>query len=286
MTKNEEKNIAKCIHSVQLFDEVFVVDSGSSDNTAAIAEQLNALVVPFEWNGMYPKKKQWCLENLPFRNDWVLYVDADEEVRPELAEEMMRVFQAGPQAMGYFVGYDYVFMNKVLRRGHQVYKLVLFNRHHGKFLDYDDLGASNMWEVEGHYQPEIAGKAQLLQSKMLHFDHDSIFDYFSRHNRYSDWEATVRIKGLLDNPKESQPYIRVLQKKLFNKLPLKWLTAFLHSYVFKLGFLDGKEGFHFAFARAVYYWQVEIKISELKRRSARSPVSPGLAGKTPEVKAQ
>lgn len=272
MTKNEEKNIAKCIHSVRHFNEIFVVDSNSTDKTVEIAESLGAKVVNFTWDGKYPKKKQWSLENLPFSNDWVLYVDADEEVTPGLSDEIAAVMEKTPAHNGYFVGYDYVFMNKVLKHGHQVHKLVLFNRHEGRFLDYDDLGAANMWEVEGHYQPQINGKVELLRHKMLHFDHDAIFDYFARHNRYSDWEATVRLKGLLSNPQESQKASRALQKKVFNALPAKWAFAFLHSYFFKLGFLDGSAGFHFAFARAVYYWQVEIKMTELRRKSNQASV--------------
>jgi glycosyltransferase involved in cell wall biosynthesis len=271
MTKNEEKNIAKCIRSVAEFDEIFVVDSGSTDRTVEIAESLGARVVQFVWNGKYPKKKQWCLENLPFTYDWVLYVDADEEATPELVKEIGATLRSGTsEYAGYFVGYDYVFMNKVLRYGHQVYKLVLFHRQKGRFLDYDDLNASNMWEVEGHYQPQIDGKLGVFKHNMIHFDHDSLFDYFSRHNRYSDWEAVVRNNGALSNPNESQIKIRTLQKKLFNALPAKWAFAFFHSYFVKMGFLDGAAGFHFAFARAVYYWQVEIKMHGLKKVAVKN----------------
>src|SRR5262249_34949974 len=148
MTKDEERNIAKCLCSVKDFDEVFVVDSGSKDRTCAIADEMGAEVVQFRWNGKYPKKKQWCLENLPFSHGWVLYVDADEEVSPELAEEIRTLIETGAERAGYFVGYDYVFLNHVLKHGHRVYKLVLFDRHKGQFVDYDDLDVANMWEVE------------------------------------------------------------------------------------------------------------------------------------------
>lgn len=266
MTKNEEKNIEKCIESVKDFSQIIVLDSNSTDRTTEIAKSLNADIVEFTWNGRYPKKKQWALENLEINHDYVLYVDADEEVTPKLSNEIMTLFRSKDLKKGYFVGYDYVFMDKILKHGHQVYKLVLFHKSYGKFIDYNDLSASNMWEVEGHYQPEINGDVAVLNQKMLHNDHDSIFDYFSRHNRYSDWEAHVRLNGALSNPSESQPKLRLLQKKLFAILPFKGLVAFFHSYVLKLGFLDGKAGFNFAFARAVYYWQVNIKMSELTRK--------------------
>ncbi|MGF7046299.1 glycosyltransferase involved in cell wall biosynthesis [Paenibacillus sp. DS2015] len=270
MTKNEENNIRKCIHSVQDFSEIYVVDSNSTDQTLEIAHSLGAKVVNFTWDGKYPKKKQWALEQLPFQNDYVFYVDADEEVTPKLNAEIRNIFEAKDTAAGYFVGYDYVFMDKVLKHGHQVYKLVIFDRKRGKFLDYDDLDANNMWEVEGHYQPQIDGKVAIFKEKMVHNDHDSIFDYFARHNRYSDWEAHVRLNGALSNPQESQPLHRVIQKKLFNAMPFKWVIAFFHSFVLKFGFLDGSSGFHFAVARAMYYWQVEVKMRELKSKSSKT----------------
>lgn len=268
MTKNEEKNIGKCLDSVAGFDQIFVVDSGSEDQTYRIATEKGAHVVQFKWNGKYPKKKQWSLENLPFRHDWVLYVDADEEVYPSLAREISGIMSAKPGYDGYFVKFDYVFLNKVLRFGHHVYKLAFFNRHKGKFLDYEDLDAANMWEVEGHYQPHIAGTTAVLKHRMLHDDHDSLFHYFARHNRYSDWEAVLRMKGKIVNRGEAQPGIRMMLKLLFHRMPFKGLVAFFHSYVIKLGFLDGAPGLHFALARAFYYWQIGIKSRELANKTA------------------
>ena len=264
MTKDEERNIAKCLASLAAFDEVFVVDSNSTDRTCAMATDRGAKIVPFSWNGKYPKKKQWCLENLPFSHDWVLYVDADEEVLPSLAEEIRRVMADRGGHAGFFVGYDYVFLGRVLRHGHRVYKLVLFDRHRGRFVDYDDLDVANMWEVEGHYQPLIDGATDVLRNRMLHADHDTLFHYFDRHNRYSDWEAVLRAKGKLISPHDSQPGLRGLLKRVFNVLPLKGAIAFMDSYIIRLGFLDGRAGFHFALARGFYYWQIGIKGLEMR----------------------
>ncbi len=86
--KNEADNLRRCLPALSWADEVFVVDSGSSDETEEVAREHGARVVSFEFNGVYPKKKNWSLENLPFRNEWVLIVDADEVVPPELAEEI------------------------------------------------------------------------------------------------------------------------------------------------------------------------------------------------------
>ena len=84
--KNEAENLRRCLPALAWADEVFVVDSQSGDETAEVAAEFGATVVQFHFNGTYPKKKNWALDNLPFRNDWVLIVDADEVVVPELAE--------------------------------------------------------------------------------------------------------------------------------------------------------------------------------------------------------
>ena len=262
MTKDEEANIAKCLRSVGGFDEIFVVDSGSRDRTCAIATEMGATVVDFRWNGRYPKKKQWCLDELPFRHDWVLYVDADEEVTPALTDEIGGVLASPTRHAGYFVGYDYVFLGHVLHHGHRVYKLVLLNRHKARFRERDDLDVANMWEVEGHYQPQVEGTTGVLRRRMRHDDHATLYHYFERHNRYSDWEATLRARGTLLREAEAQPTGRRALKALFARMPVKGLVAFLHSFVLKGGFLDGRPGFHYAIARGFYYWQIGIKSRE------------------------
>jgi glycosyltransferase involved in cell wall biosynthesis len=271
MTKNEERNVVACLDSLQRFDEVFVVDSGSTDRTRALAEARGATVVAFEWDGGYPKKKQWCLERLPFRHDWVLYVDADERVTPQLADEIERTLAGAPSHAGFFVGLDYVFLGKLLRHGHRVFKLALLDRTRARFLDYPDLDAANMWEVEGHYQPAVEGSTAVLRGRLVHEDHDTLFDWFARHNRYSDWEAVLRAKGALAGEREAQPGARRRLKKAFDRMPFKGLISFFYAYVFRLGFLDGRAGFQFAVAKAFYYWQVDLKLSEL--RSAETQAS-------------
>jgi glycosyltransferase involved in cell wall biosynthesis len=258
MTKNEEQNIRKCLRSVSKFDQIFVVDSVSEDQTCAIARELGAEVVYFRWNGKYPKKKQWCLENLQFKHDWVLYVDADEEVNNELSCEIKGIIENNFKHAGYYCGYNYVFLGRILQYGYTVYKLILFKRQKGQFIDYDDLDATNMWEVEGHYQPLIKGSIGTLKNRMLHNDHDNLYKYFARHNRYSDWESLILHKQI-----GIQMGKRYYLKKIFNKLPFRGLLAFLNSFLFKMGFLDGSAGFHFAMARAFYYWQINIKLKEL-----------------------
>jgi glycosyltransferase involved in cell wall biosynthesis len=264
MTKNEEQNIVACLRALSNFDEIFVVDSASADRTRELAELHGANVMPFVWSGGYPKKKQWCLDNLPLRNDWVIYVDADEEVTPAVVDEIASLFANGPSCSGYFVAYDYVFAGRILRHGHRLMKLILVDRNRAYFPPYDDLDVANRWEVEGHYQPKLVGPAGRLSARMLHHDHDTLFHWIERHNRYSNWEALLRVRGELPRPDDTQPRFRGSLKAWFNRLPAKGLVAFLWSYVARLGFLDGRAGFHFAVARGFYYWQIELKMRELE----------------------
>ena len=261
MTKDEERNIEQCLRSLADFDEVFVVDSESTDRTVELAEAQGAEVIPFRWNGRYPKKKQWCLENLPFRNEWAMYVDADEFVTPELVEEIAQTI-ASTRHAGFFVSYDYVFLGTVLRHGRRVSKLVLMKPAVASFAQLDDLASEHAGEVELHYQPTIRGSVGRLRARMVHDDHDDLFHYFERHNRYSDWEAVVRENDALVTTGESAVGLRTLLKRVFQRLPAKGVVAFLHSYVLKAGFRDGRAGFHYALSLGFYYWQIALKQHE------------------------
>src|SRR5688572_4833482 len=181
---------------------------------------------------------------------------------------MRHLFESRPIHAGYFVGYNYVFLGRVLRYGHRVFKLILIDRRRARFPVIADLEAVNANEVEAHYQPDVDGTTGVLSARALHDDHDSLFHYFDRHNRYSDWEAIVRAKGALPRRGEPQPAFRSALKILFGRSPLKGLVAFLHCYFLALGFLDGRAGLQYALARGFYYWQVGLKTRELQHSGA------------------
>lgn len=264
MTRDEEANLEKCLQCLQRFSEVFVVDSHSQDRTREIAAAAGATVVPFDWDGRYPKKKQWCLDNLPFTNDWVLYVDADEEVTTALADEIAEVV-AAPRHAGYFIGFDYVFMSRVLRHGRVVYKLVLLATHSARFPEFDDLDSENAGEVELHFQPEVSGSTATLAHRMVHNDFDTLFHFFDRHNRYSDWEAVVQSRPARRKGEVSARGLRLL-KRLFDRLPGQPVLMFIYAYVVKQGYRDGRAGFDYALALAFYVWQIGLKRAEYRQR--------------------
>ena len=112
--KNEGNNIQRCLEHLRWAEEIFVVDSQSIDETLKIANDLGVNVVQFRFNGTYPKKKNWALENLPFRNEWVLIVDADEVIPPGLAEEITDALQHPNGFDGYFINRRFFFLGRWL----------------------------------------------------------------------------------------------------------------------------------------------------------------------------
>ena len=267
MTRNEASNIVACLDSARDFSERFVVDSASRDGTAELAATAGARVVPFCWNGRYPKKKQWCLSHLPFGHDWVLFLDADECLTPELTAEIAALMTAGPRHAGYFIIGTMSFLGRRLRFGAQNHKLALLDRRRAHFEDCPDLDVAAMWEVEGHYQPRLDGPAGRLKAPLRHEDAKPVFAWLERHNRYSDWEAALRRDGRLLAMAAGETPRRRFLKGLADRAPARPLLAFLHSYLWRLGFLDGRAGFHYALARAFYYWQIGIKRFERETRA-------------------
>lgn len=271
ITRNEAANLPQCLAALSGFGQVIVVDSGSTDGTPDLAAAKGATVVHYRWNGAYPKKKQWCLENLAFAYDWVLMVDADEIITQALAEEISIATSTG-NAAGYFIDGRYVFLGRPLRFGLRNRKLCLFNRHRVHYPPCPDLAVATMWEVEGHYQPVIDGPVGGLRNFLWHADQKPFYAWIERHNRYSDWEAQLLadadgVHRLFSH--ESWP--RRTAKAIFRALPGRALFAFLHSYVWRLGLLDGATGLHFALARAFYYWQVAVKRREWEERQRLRP---------------
>jgi glycosyltransferase involved in cell wall biosynthesis len=258
ISKNEELAIVRCVESVQRYDEVFVVDSHSSDRTAELAANAGGTVVPFTWNGQYPKKKQWALENLPLRNDWVLFLDGDEYSTEEFDREV-RVLVARPSADAYDVGLDYVFLGKLLRYGHKVYKRVLFDRRKAGWEPLDDLSVDEPMEMELHVQPTVRGRIGRTTARIVHDDLEPLEHYFDRHNRYSAWEAVLRTN--FERRTE-----RTRQGKLWERIPGKPALFVIYALLVRQGWRDGYEGRQYAFAHAFYFWQISLKTRELERR--------------------
>lgn len=262
-TKNEELSIGSCIDSLNDFDEIIVVDSDSTDKTTQIAKSHGASVVNFTWNGLYPKKKQWQINSLTTKHKWILFMDADESPTPELVIEL-RTFLNTAHKQNYVaadIKLNYVFTGRQLRYGHTVIKRVLLQRGLANFPVIDDLGAPGMGELEGHYQPVIDGNTAQLKGRILHNDIDPVRTWFDRHNKYSDWEAYLRSRPAIREETASR---RSVQGRIFDAVPFKPLVFFVYSYGIRKGFLDGRAGFDYAIALSAYYWQIGVKVREIR----------------------
>ncbi|PZQ43504.1 MAG: glycosyltransferase family 2 protein [Micavibrio aeruginosavorus] len=238
VTRNEEKNLGRCLASLEDFAQILVVDSNSTDATASVAQSYDVSVIPFVWNGAYPKKRQWILDNVSLEHDWVFFIDADEAATPELCAEIAGLDW---RRAGYFVKGFYVVNGRRLRFGITNKKLCLLNRKKMQFPVIDDLDISGMGEIEGHYQPVLkageAGRFSTLRHGVLHYALEDISRYESRHDDYADWHAVISAKkGLPDDPVKA----RQIGKQVLRHLPFRNIVFCLYYYVVRLGILEYK----------------------------------------------
>lgn len=266
VTKNEEKNITRCLQSVRGFSYVAVIDSHSTDRTTAIARDMGAEVISYQWNGQYPKKRQWCLDTLFLPHDWVLWLDADEELTDEAIAEIKSLFQGGePEASGYFIRGRYVVGGRALKYGMQNNKIALMNKRLMQFPVVDDLDIAGMGEMEGHYQPVLKagapkGAIGQLRCSILHYAFDDRTAWTERHERYARWEAgMIKKNALPDDPVR----LRRCMKRVLRDPCLRGVALFFYSYVFKAGFLEGKAGRDIALSRLRYCFLISTFLSEL-----------------------
>lgn len=264
LTKNEEEGLAHTLRELSDFEDVIVVDSNSTDRTVDIAESFGARVVNFTWDGAYPKKKQWSLENAGAKNDWVLLLDADEYPTRDLKNELrqMQDSLASAREGAFDIHLLYRFGGRLLTHGHVVTKRSLLNVKRTQFPEVADLDAPGIREVEGHYQPSTSAPVGRLRGRIVHDDRDPVSSWFSRHNRYSDWEAHLEMNRALKKDIASK---RTLKGRIFDSVPMKPLMFFAYAYIARAGFLDGRAGFDYAVALSTYYWQIGVKRRELLR---------------------
>ena len=269
--KNEAANLPRCLASVAWADEIFVVDSQSTDGSQQIAEQHGAKVVQFEFNGIWPKKKNWALENLPFKHDWVFILDADEVMPPDSESEFRAIVTgAGSTIAGYWINRRFMFMGKWLRHAYYPnWNLRLFKHRlgrHEKLTDVDTQSGDN----EVHEHVVVQGPTARLRCEMDHYAFPSVAVFVEKHNRYSNWEARVALDRYLragsGHLQKGNVGMRRKLKQWSQMLPFRGLLRFLYVYVAQGGFLDGREGFYFARLHGFYEFLSVAKTYELKRQ--------------------
>lgn len=272
--KDEAENLRRCLPALAWAEEVVVVDSQSHDATAAVAREHGARVVQFHFNGTFPKKKNWALENLPFRNEWVLIVDADEVVVPALAEEIARR-TADDEADGFFLNMKYYFLGRRIRHcGYaEAWNLRLFKHRLGRYEKMPVRPGASTGDNEAHEHVELQGRAMRLVHELDHHAYPTIAVWVEKHNRYARWEAEM-FERFLHEPIPAaigvgKRFKRRL-KKVYLRLPMRPLIRFLYSYVIRLGFLDGTPGLVFCTLLSFYDFLAWANVYELRLAEAAS----------------
>lgn len=269
LTYNEELDIAACIESAQLSDDIIVVDSYSSDRTVEIASDYPVRVVQhtFESHG---KQRTWMLKEVPTQYEWVYILEADERMTPALFNECLEAIQRS-EYIGYYVAERVMFMNRWIRRCTQYprYQLRLFRKDKVWFADY------------GHTEREVCeGPTSFLQETYPHYTSGKGFArWIEKHNRYSSDEAKetlhqleqgkINWRNLLGGRSEVER--RRALKDLSLRLPFRPLVRFIYMYFFLGGFLDGQAGFTWCTLQAFYEYLIVLKVWELKQDTSLPP---------------
>jgi glycosyltransferase involved in cell wall biosynthesis len=270
--RNEEKNLPRCLEALRDVGEVYVIDSQSTDATPEIARSFGAKVVQFHYQGGWPKKRQWAMENLPLAFDWILLVDADEALTPELATEIRGAIQK-QDTNGYYISLRMHFLGRVLRHGDaSFWKLSLFRRGKGRYeCRFKDQDAS-MADMEVHEHVVVEGSTLRLRSPLIHQNMESLSRYIQKHDEYSNWESRVLLQRE-PSISELPPALfgtqaqrrRWLKKKLY-AVPGSPVLLFCYRYFLRLGFLDGIPGLVYCGFQAVQMFHTKAKIYELKTK--------------------
>jgi glycosyltransferase involved in cell wall biosynthesis len=275
-TKNEQLDLPGCLQSVAWCNDIHLFDSGSTDNTLAIAEAFGARVTqrtyphsdaPF--GGDEAAHRTWGLRNIPFKHEWVLLLDADERVTPELTQAMHKAVHLPTGTRSACAAY------RIQRRD---YFLGTWIKH----VTPSPFNIRLIRPAAVHYE-RIINPVTVVQGETrdldAHFDHfpfsKGISHWFAKHNSYSTFEAVHILHGGRTNgPASLRKALfaadinerRMHQKAIYYRLPFRPVVMFLGLYVLKRGFLDGRAGFVYAVLRAIYEYMIVLKVAEVRQQ--------------------
>ena len=262
LTKNEEKDLPGCLDSVSWSDDIHVYDSLSSDETVEIARATGARVTQRAFDN-WAAHQNWGLQNIPFKYQWVFYIDADERMTPDLVREVQTAVENPGESVAFRIQRRDFFMGCWLKHVQtSPFYLRLF-RH--KKMRYERL-------VNPISIPD--GPVGQVNGYLDHFPFSKgISHWFERHNSYSTLEAQQIVSNQSNNEEFSvwKAFFekdfhkkRYHQKELFYRLPARPLVKFMLFYFLKRGFLDGRAGFTYSVLQSIYEYMIVLKSRELE----------------------
>lgn len=262
-TLNEEIHLPACLDSLKWCDDVIVVDSYSKDRTEEICRSAGARFFQHPFEG-FGDQRNWALANVETKNKWLLILDADERVSPELAEEIQRVVRSdGKHVAAYRVRRRFYMWGRWLRYS-SLYPSWVVRLIHKDRVRYRNRGHAETQNVEG----EILE----LKHDLIDENQRDITEWFERQNRYSSKDAEFELelqsaKGAWKGLSSRNPLSRrAAWKSLAARMPGRSLVYFLYSYIWRRGFLDGKDGLVFCYMKAIYQAMVAVKKYDACRR--------------------
>jgi glycosyltransferase involved in cell wall biosynthesis len=266
LTLNEEANLGQCLDSVQWSDDIVVLDSFSADRTVEIAKSRGTSVVQRKFDN-WASHQNWANENIPFKNPWVFYLDADERMTNELRDEIQAIAaNAQESRVAFYCGRRNYFMGRWIKRAYPPSLLMRF------FLP-----SKVRFERLVNPTPVIDGPHGYLKEMFVHYNFSKGFsEWFDKHNRYSQLEALEGVKvlasqnpGVRDLLSGDAARRRKALKSLSFRLPCRPQLRFFHLYVLSLGFMDGAPGYHYCRLITIYEYMISLKMKEIARRNSR-----------------
>ena len=245
ITKDEERNIRDCLESVKWADEIVVVDNGSTDRTLSICQEYGARIFQEEWKG-YSGQKNSAIEKAG--NEWVLNLDADERVSPELRQEMQKSLGENRDVDAFWIPRKNFFLGRWIRYcgWYPDLNLRLFRKSQGRF-----------GERAVHERVEVQGKTATLTHPLIHKTYQSLSDFFVRMDRYS----TLAAQEMQQEGREFR-LLDVVFRPPF---------TFLQMYLLRAGFLEGYLGFVLSVLYSYYTFAKYIKLKELPKSEKSGP---------------
>lgn len=261
-TLNEGPNLHHCLDSLEWCDDIVVVDSYSTDETIELCRRRNIQSVQHTFSG-FGSQRNWALSEIPLAHEWVLILDADERVPTELALELNRLAQTSPDCIGAY---------RLKRRFHLWGKWLRFSSLYPtwvvRFVRRPKVRYMNL----GHSETQtVDGDLGQIEGYLIDENHKDLHAWFERQSRYSRQEADFEIEG--ENARDNWSDLvsrdplrrRTVVKRIASQLPFRGTLYFMYCYIFRLGFLDGRDGYVFCRMKALYQSMIAINKYDLKK---------------------